>query len=63
MVKLNTIFETINKIIELEAVLEREIRKVKNVTRRKKFKKLCQKALKNKDPKSISDVRNFLFKL
>jgi len=57
------ILETIKKIIELESLIETEIRKVSNVKRRKKFKKLCAAAIKEKDISSLDALRDYLFKL
>lgn len=62
-IKIYDIMKIINKIIELQEAIELELKKVKNVTRRKKLKKLCKKALKKKSDSSLAALREHLFKL
>jgi len=63
MKNIDTIFKALEKILELEALIETEIKKVNNVKGRKKLKKLCEKAIKNKDEPSLAALREYIFKL
>ncbi len=63
MPNITKVFDAISKILELEEMIEKEIRKVSNAKRRKKFKKLCAKAINKKDDESLAALRDYLFKL
>jgi len=63
MKNIDIIFKALERILQLEALIETEIKKVNNVKGRKKLKKLCEKAIKNKDDSSLAALREYIFKL
>jgi len=57
-----TVLSAISKILELEELIETEIKKIGNKKRRKKFKKLCEKALKRKGDSDLANLREYMYR-
>lgn len=62
MSNVDTVIKAVGKILELEELIETEIKKIGNKKRRKKFKKLCKKALKGKGDSGLTDLREYMFR-
>ena len=61
MSNIDTVIKAVGKILELEELIETEIKKIGNKKRRKKFKKLCKKALK-RNSSGLADLRKYMYR-